>query len=257
MTKLSAIVITKNEAHNIRECLESIRWADEIVVVDAESKDATVEIAKQFTDKVFIKQWLGFAQAKQFALQQTSYNWILWLDADERVLPELAKEIQEIILQQTDTAAFTIARRAYFLGKWIKHSGWYPGRVARLFQKKYASFNSAAVHEGLEIHGAVGELKHDLLHFTDPNLFHYFAKFNRYTSLAGKELFERKKKFKRSDVLLRPWWMFMKMYFLKQGFLDGIRGLLLALLSSAYVFTKYAKLWEQEEIHKQQQTAAS
>ncbi len=246
MTKLSVIVITKNEAHNIRECLTSVQWADEIIVVDAESKDDTVLRAKQFTEKIFVKPWMGFAEAKQFGMTQSVHDWILWLDADERVVPELAVEIQKIISSETKHAAFSVARRAYFLGKWIKHSGWYPGRVARLFHRNRAKFNSASVHEGLEIHGSLGELQNDLLHFTDPNLFHYFAKFNRYTSLAGKELFDKKKKFKRSDLLIRPVWVFKKMYLLKLGFLDGIRGLLLALLSSAYVFTKYAKLWEQE-----------
>ncbi len=250
MIPISVIVITKNEAHNIDECLRSVEWSDDIVVVDAESKDATVEIAKIHTEKVFIKPWLGFAAAKQFAVEETKYDWILWLDADERVTQELAIEIQRRIEKNPKEAAFTAARRAYFLHRWIKHSGWYPGRVPRLFHKQRAEFNDAAVHEGLNIHGKIGELKNDLLHFTDPNLYHYVTKFNRYTSLASNDLLKNGKSFKKSDIPVRPCWQFIKMYFLRRGFLDGTQGLLLAMLSSAYVFTKYAKLWEKQFISR-------
>ena len=248
MIPISIIVITKNEEHNIEACLESVRWAADIVVVDAESDDRTVEIARRFTEKVFVKPCMGFAAAKQFATGQSKNDWILWLDADERILPELADEIQKLIPGNPAHAAFTVARRAYFLGRWIKHSGWYPGRVARLFHKERAQFNSAAVHEGLVIKGTVGQLRNDLLHYTDPNIYHYFTKYNRYTSLAADELSEKGKKGHLSDMLLRPAWLFIKMYFLRLGFLDGMQGLLLAIFSSSYVFTKYAKLREKEFI---------
>jgi glycosyltransferase involved in cell wall biosynthesis len=245
----SVIVITKNEAHNIDACLSSVSFCDDVIVVDAESVDDTVAIAKKHTQNVHTKRWDGFAAAKQFGLKHAKHSWVLWLDADERVMPELAAEIERIIDSESMEAAFTIARRAYFLGRWIRHSGWYPGRVARLFHKERATFNDAAVHEGLEIKGTIGVLKNDLLHFTDPNLFHYLAKFNRYTTLASGEQWKKGKKFKRSDLIIRPWWQFMKMYILRLGFLDGRQGLLLALFSSAYVFTKYAKLWERTTTH--------
>lgn len=245
----SVIIITKNEAQNIDACLRSVSFCDDVIVVDAESSDATVTIAKTHTQQVFIKRWEGFAAAKQFGLKHAKHSWVLWLDADERVMPELAGEIGRIVASQPAEAAFTVARRAYFLGRWIKHSGWYPGRVARLFHKDRATFNDAAVHEGLEINGTVGSLKNDLLHFTDPNLYHYLAKFNRYTTLASGEQVKKGKKFKRSDLIIRPWWQFMKMYLFRLGFLDGRQGLLLALFSSAYVFTKYAKLWERTAPH--------
>lgn len=179
MIACSVIVITRNESQNIDDCLRSISFSDDIIVVDAESTDDTVTRSKSYTAKVFVKPWMGFAAAKQFALTQTSHDWVLWLDADERVMPDLSEEIRHTIQSGPRFAAYTVARRAYFLGKWIKHSGWYPGRVARLFNKQRAQFNDAAVHEGLEINGSVGELKHDLLHFTDPNIYHYFSKFNR------------------------------------------------------------------------------
>ncbi len=244
MIPLSVIVITRNEERNIVPCLESVRWADEIVVVDAQSKDATLTLARRFTEKIFVEPWKSFSDAKEFAVSKSRHEWILWVDADERVTPELASEIQSLLTTPDMKDAYTVARRAYFLGRWIKHSGWYPGRVARLFKKDRASFSSAAVHEGLRIQGAVGHLHHDLLHFTDPNLFHYLTKFNRYTSLASKESFEAGKHFRLIDLFVRPPWIFVKMYVLRLGFLDGIPGFILALLSSAYVFTKYAKLWE-------------
>lgn len=243
-TPFSVIIITKNEAHNIDACLASVSFADDIVVVDAESSDDTVLRSKNHTTSVFVKPWLGFATAKQFAVEQTKHQWVLWLDADERVMPELVVEIQNVLSSSPNHAAFTVARRAYFLGRWIRHSGWYPGRVARLFHKEYAEFNDAAVHEGLIIKGSIGELRNDLLHFTDPNIYHYFSKFNRYTTLATDELEKKGKTFKFTDIIIRPWWQFIRMYIIRLGFLDGIQGLLLALFSSAYVFTKYAKLWE-------------
>jgi glycosyltransferase involved in cell wall biosynthesis len=244
MNKISILVITKNEAHNISECLESVRWADEIVIVDAESKDETVATAKKYTDRIFVRPWLGFAAAKQFGLEQCSNEWILWLDADERVMPELADEIRTVMKGEPEQAAFTVARRAYFLGRWIQHSGWYPGRVARLFNRKRARFNTAAVHEGLVIDGPIGNLRSDLLHFTDPNIYHYFSKYNRYTTLAAEEAFAKQKRSGLSDLLIRPAWQFIRMYILRLGILDGVQGLLLALFSSSYVFTKYAKLRE-------------
>ncbi len=251
MIQLSVIVITKNEEDNIEDCLRSVSFADDIVVVDAESRDTTVLKAKKFTPKVFIRPWLGFASAKRFAVQQTKHDWILWLDADERVTPELAGEIEKILSTNPQRSAFTVARRAYFLGKWIQHSGWYPGRVARLFHKERAVFNDAAVHEGLETEGETGTLVNDLIHYTDPNIYHYFSKFNRYTTLAAEELEKKGKFFNLTDILIRPWWQFMRMYFFRLGFLDGVQGLLLALFSSAYVFTKYAKRWERTNItHK-------
>lgn len=246
MKPISVIVITKNEAHNIAECLESVRWADEIVVVDAESSDDTVMHAKKFTEKVFVRPWKGFADAKQFALDQCSNEWILWLDADERVMPELADEIASYFGGTPGHVALTVARRAYFLGRWIRYSGWYPGRVTRLFNKTHARFNTAAVHEGLIVDGPVGSLHNDLLHYTDPNIYHYFSKYNRYTTLAADEAYEKQKRAGISDLLVRPTWMFIRMYILRLGMLDGMQGFLLALFSSSYVFTKYAKLREKD-----------
>jgi glycosyltransferase involved in cell wall biosynthesis len=241
---LSIIVITKNEERNIRECLESVRWAGDIVIVDAESTDATVDIAREYTDKVHVLPWQGFAAAKTRALEFTENEWVLWLDADERVLPETAEEISTIVAaSETPFAAYRVARRAYFLGRRIRHCGWYPSYATRLFRKSLARFSDSRVHEHLVVDGPVGTLRNDFLHFTDDTLEHYYAKFNAYTSLAAEELAAAGKTAGMADLILRPCWMFFKMYFLRLGFLDGVHGLILCKASAGYVFAKYAKLW--------------
>jgi glycosyltransferase involved in cell wall biosynthesis len=241
---VSVIVITFNEEENIEECLQSVQWAAEIIVVDSCSADRTVEIAKRFTDQVWTTEWKGYGEAKAYGLARATREWVLWLDADERVTPELAGEIRRIVAQRSAEAGWEVARRAYFIGKWIRHCGWYPGYVVRLFRKEAAQFSTPHVHERVELTGATGRLKNDLLHYTDETIFHYLAKFDRYTTLAAQDLGERRRTTSWYDLLIRPPFMFVKMFFLKKGFLDGMHGFVLSLLSSAYVFMKYAKAWE-------------
>ena len=244
---VSVITVTLNEEKNIGECLESVKWADELVVVDSRSFDRTGEIARKHTSHVHVIDWLGYGETKNFALRQASHEWILWLDADERVSPDLAREIQSIVRSAPGGhSGYRVARRAFFLGKWIRHCGWYPGYVVRLFRKEGAKFSTTRVHERLETGGTVGTLANDLIHYTDDDLFHYFDKFNRYTSLAAQDVRQSGKQFSLADVLLRPPFLFFKMYILRLGFLDGVHGLILSLVSAAYVFTKYGKLWELE-----------
>jgi glycosyltransferase involved in cell wall biosynthesis len=245
MSRLSVITLTLNEEHNIRDCLESVRWADEIVVIDAGSTDRTLDIAREFTPHVFVFPWKGYGAARNTAIARTTGEWILWLDADERVTPELAAEIQGIVgSDRIDAEGYAVARRAYFCGKWIRHCGWYPSRVVRLFHRGSAHFSETRVHEQLVIEGRVEDSRHDLLHFTDPDLKHYFEKFNGYTSLAAEDLQGAGRKFRISDLIVKPMFTLVKMYLLRLGFLDGMHGLVLSIASAAYVFAKYAKLWE-------------
>lgn len=245
--KLSSIIIAKNEEKNIGRCLQSLTGCsdDIIVIIDEDSTDRTEDIVNGFQHVTYKKtKWLGYSKTKQFAVSLTSNDWILWIDADEALTSELQKELNEFKNTQPNLNAYSIKRKAYFLGRWIKHSGWYPGRVTRLFNKKFVSFSENDVHEHLIVNGETGELKNDLEHYTDPSIHHYFEKYNRYTSLAAEEMFNRNKRFSMVDITIRPIFFFIKMYFLKAGFLDGRQGFMLAVFSSAYVFTKYCKLWE-------------
>lgn len=245
MGRVTVITLTLNEAHNIGPCLESVRWADEILVIDSGSTDDTISRARASAAHVHEIEWRGYGAARNFALEKATGEWILWLDADERVTPELAAEIQQIL--RDDPAGidgYSIARRAYFLGRWIRHSGWYPGRVTRLFRRGKGTFSESRVHEQLRLEGTVEQTKHDLLHLTDPDLAHYMQKFNKYTTLAAQDMVAAGRKSGIADVTVRPAFQFFKMYILRLGMLDGLEGFILAVLSSAYVFTKYAKLWE-------------
>lgn len=251
--KLSSVIIAKNEELNIRRCIESqADCIDEIIVlVDDASADKTYDIAKAYSSVIVQKaKWMGYSETKKYGISLSSNDWILWIDADESITPELCEEIKEFKKSVPAFNAYSVPRMAYFLGKWIKHSGWYPGRVTRLFNKNKVNFNNNSVHEQLEINGFIGKLDHDLEHYTDPSIHHYFEKFNNYTSLAASELFTRRKRFSILDILLRPVGIFVKMYFIKAGFLDGIHGFILAVFSASYVFTKYCKLWELERNKK-------
>jgi glycosyltransferase involved in cell wall biosynthesis len=247
---ISSIIIAKNEELNIRECIESqLSCIDEIIVlVDSASTDSTYEIARTYSPVlVHNVKWMGYSETKKYGISITSNDWIFWIDADERITPELCKEINNFKKSVPVFTAYSVPRRAYFLGKWIKHCGWYPGRVTRLFNKNEAKFSSSPVHEQIEVEGITGKLKHDLEHYTDPSIQHYFEKYNHYTTLAAAELFNRGKKSSVTDILLRPLGIFVKMFLIKAGFLDGIHGFILAVFSASYVFTKYCKLWEIEK----------
>jgi glycosyltransferase involved in cell wall biosynthesis len=247
MLKISSIVIAKDEEANIKRCIESqLSCIDEIIVlVDSCSSDKTLDIVKSFPQiKYEVVKWMGFSETKQYGISLVSNNWVLWVDADESITSSLSDEINKFKLLQPKFDAYSVPRKAYFLGRWIEHSGWYPGRVTRLFNKNKAKFSDKGVHEGLIINGTTGQLVCDLDHYTDPSIKHYFEKFNRYTSLAAEELAKESKHFSIADILFRPAFIFFKMYILKRGFLDGIQGFVLAVFSAAYVFTKYCKFWE-------------
>ncbi len=245
--KISSITIAKNESSNIERCINSLLpVADEIIVlVDKETTDDTMEKVQKYPGVIYeYISWQGYSATKKYGLTKTTNNWILWIDADEEITTELQKELLDFKNSTPDHDVYSVPRKAYFLGKWIKHCGWYPGRVNRLFNKQKASFNNNQVHEDLQFSGTVGKMNYDLNHYTDPNIEHYYNKFNIYTTLAAEELHKKHTDFGLSDVLLRPLFLWFKMYILKKGFLDGMHGFVLSVFSANYVFTKYAKLWE-------------
>jgi glycosyltransferase involved in cell wall biosynthesis len=245
MPGLSVIVSTYNEENNIRECLESVKWADEIIVIDSNSKDRTVEIAKKFTDKVFISETKSFSEKKNYGIDKASCEWILWIDADERVPDSLKKEIRQIIsTTANDTPVFKIGRKSFFINRFIKHCGWHPDYGIRLFKKSTGiKFSVVRVHERIDYDGKSKKLKNEIIHYTDLTFEHYISKLNSYTTSSALDSHENGKESSISDIIFRPVFTFLKMYFLKLGFLDGYTGLVLCTLSSTHVFVKYSKLY--------------
>jgi glycosyltransferase involved in cell wall biosynthesis len=241
--RISAFVITSNEESNIGACLEALAWVDEIIVVDAMSSDRTREIAARYTQHVFSRPWEGYAPAREYALSKCTSQWVLAVDADERVTPELRAEIERA-LEQPAYDGFLVPRKAFFLGRWIKHCGWYPGYVLRLFKKDLAWVTDRKVHEGMRVRGPVGTFASPLMHYTYPTVESYFARFDRYTTLAAEELRDGGARARPTDFAFRPLFMFVKMYLVKLGVLDGLEGLVLCAFSSLYVLVKYAKLRE-------------
>jgi len=282
MTKLSVIVITFNEEKDIGECLKSIRWADEIIVIDSFSSDKTVEIAKKFTDKVIQRKWPGFSEQKNFAAELASNKWILQLDADERVTETLKEEILKVINDSESLNGYYIARRNYWLGKWIRHGGWYPDYALRLFRKGKGKWQGLT-HEKFIVDGKIGILKNDLIHdnlksvnehlqkqlistmqevreAANNNLriywlfpFRVFFGFlfdflkGPKTWLSFRILYKEKIKNKVDVVWLIPFYpivKFLYMYIIRLGFLDGWHGFWVATLSGIYEAIRYAKIWE-------------
>lgn len=241
---LSACIITYNEEDKIKECLESIKWVTEVVVVDSFSQDRTVEICKEYGAKVFQTPWRGFVEQKNYALKKASFPWVLCLDADERVSPELREEIIKLLQEEKPADGYYIPRLSFYLGRWIKHGGWYPDYKLRLFKKEKGRWTGMDPHDRVILKGKTERLKGNLLHFPYQNLTHHLKKINSYTTIMAEGLKKQGKKVRGGDIFFRPLFKFIKGYFLKKGFLDGVPGFIIALTGSFYVGMKYAKLWE-------------
>jgi glycosyltransferase involved in cell wall biosynthesis len=251
--KLSVAIITFNEEQNIRRTLESVKWADEIVVVDSGSTDRTVEICREYTGQVIHQDWLGFSGQKNFAIDKTTGDWVLSLDADEPIEPALADEIRVIISSQNALDGYRIPRRTFFLNTEIRHGGWYPDRNLRLFKKGRAHYEERAVHESIKIEAPVGHAKNAILHYVHRDIASYLSSINRYSSLGAAVMAEKGiNRFKTSwfNLLFRPAATFLYRYVFRLGFLDGKHGLVLNLFHAYYVFAKYAKAWEMKLSHE-------
>ena len=242
--RISAVVIALDEGKNIVACLESLRWADEIVVVDSGSSDGTQEIARRYTDKVFDVPWKGFGPQKQAAVELASHDVVLNVDCDERVTAELAEEIGAILSGPGMAAAYTVPRRTFLGGKEIRHCGWYPDRTTRLFDRTRARFSADLVHERVEVSGDTAPLKGHLLHYSFSGIGDMIPKINLYSDLSARQKFERGRRCGIADLLLRPAFAFLKTYVLRLGFLDGVEGVVISATTSWLVFAKYAKLRE-------------
>jgi glycosyltransferase involved in cell wall biosynthesis len=239
--KISAAIITYNEERNIPRALESLRCCDEVVVVDSGSTDRTVELATKFGARVIDSNWRGYAGQKNYASSQCEHDWVLSLDADEALSEALEGEIWQIKKNGPEFDAYTMPRLAQYLGRWILHSGWYPDRKMRLFDRRRAKWVGDYVHESVVVEGSVGHLKSNILHFTCSSLSEHLKTMDRYTTLAAEQLVDQKTPVGWTQLALDPPWTFLKTYVVKRGFLDGAEGLAIAYMAALYNFLKYAK----------------
>ena len=242
--RLSVTVITWNEEARLRRCLESVAWANEIVVVDAESSDKTVTTAREFTDHVFLRPWDGFARQKNAALDHASGDWVLSLDADEEVSSELREAIRGVLAAETSADGYAVPRRNIFWGRWVRHGRLYPDWQIRLFRRGAGRFVERDVHESVEVAGTVARLDGALVHESYRDVADFLERTNRYTTLAAEEWVRSGRGIGIPDLTLRPLGRFLSMYVIHAGFLDGWRGFLLATLYAYYVFVRSAKVWE-------------
>lgn len=240
---LSVAIITLNAASQLAACLESVTFADEILVVDSGSQDGTVELAVRHGARVIQQEWLGFGRQKQFAVDQAKHDWVLCLDADERLSPELQASIEQA-LQNPSAEAFRFPRSNRFLGRYLKHGEGYPDWSLRLFHRRHARWSDDAVHEKVLTDASIGSLSGDLLHDSAESLANYLTKQNRYTSLAAESALAAGKRVSTARLLLSPLVRFIKFYLLRQGFRDGLPGLVHILIGCFNSFLKYAKMLE-------------
>ena len=244
MNRWSVTIIAWNEEERLRACLESVAWAEEILVIDAESTDKTVQVAREFTDKIWVRPWPGFAEQKNFALDQATCEWVLSLDADERVTPELRERISRIVRANGPGDGYSIPRKNIFWGAWVRHGGLYPDYQLRLFRRAAGRFVDSAVHESVVVEGQVERLAEPFLHHSYRGLDDFVARSNRYSALAARDVVARGGRAGVLDLALRPLGRFLSMYVARGGFLDGWRGFVLAVLYANYVFLRVAKTWE-------------
>ncbi len=255
MEKISTVIITFNEEANIRQCLETVKWTDEIIVVDRLSTDNTVKICRKFSKKIKIlkRKWEGYSKQKNFGIKKTKNNWVLSVDSDERITPQLEQEIKHILSSKKDHAGYNIPRKNFYFNKWVKWGGNYPDYQLRLFNKKYGGFKIVPVHEGIRVKGKVLNLKNPMLHLSYTNLNDYFKRFIRYTDLEKNILISRKVKINPFTLFYHiffiPCKKFISRFVFKLGFLDGLTGLMVLKLNNITKIISFYKyyLWYREK----------
>jgi glycosyltransferase involved in cell wall biosynthesis len=250
IVKISATVITFNEENNIEKAILSVNWADEVIVVDSNSTDKTVEIAESLGAKVIIQPWLGFAKQKQFAVDSANNDWIFSLDADEIVSGELALEIATLLkTNKTSLAnAYRIPRLSYYMNRPIRHSGWYPDSQIRFFDRRKAKWKDVLIHESIEVDGETANLKSDILHYSVENAAHHHKMIGeRYAPLSAKQMFENDRRTTKFRIKTVGITTFLQVYILKLGFLDGLPGFCIARFAAHHAFLKHLMLWEMQK----------
>ena len=245
MPPVTATIITKDEADSIVDALRSLSWADEIIVVDAESRDETVALARQFTNRVYVRPWKGYVDQKNYAASLATHDWIFSLDADERVPAELRAEIEALLSSEPDAHGFRMPRVSFYLGRWMRTTDMYPDYQLRLYDRRHAQWDGMHVHESVKVNsGSAGYLKNELQHYPYKNLSEHLIRMDRYTTLAARQMFEKGMRATRLELLFHPALAFARNYIVKGGFRDGKPGLIISLVNSYYVMLKFAKLWE-------------
>ncbi len=243
MPGVSVTIITRNESAHIRAALESVAWADERIVVDAQSTDDTVAIARGLAHQVVVREWPGYGAQKNYAASLASHDWILSLDADERVTPALATEIRQAVANPAH-AAFRIPRVTFHMGRWIRSTDWYPDHQLRLYDRQRGTWNDARVHEGVVVGGSIGELAAEIQHFPYRDLADHLETINRYTTLAAAEMHAGGRRAGLAQMAVHPPAAFIRNYLLRGGIRDGAPGLVVSAMNAYYVFLKFAKLRE-------------
>jgi glycosyltransferase involved in cell wall biosynthesis len=244
---LSVIIITKNEQAHIGKCLQSVAWANEIIVLDSGSNDDTVRICRTFTNKVYETDWQGFGIQKQRALNKATGDWVLSIDADEVVTPELKAEILAA-MQRTDSDGFEIPRLSTYCGRQMRHAGWYPDYVLRLFRRDFGKFTTSVVHEHIILQGHISRLTNPFLHDAFVDFEEVLYKVNSYSSLGASLLYEKGVRSSLPKAIVKGFWTFIRTYFLKAAFLDGQQGLMLAISNAEGAYYKYVKVWALENL---------
>jgi (heptosyl)LPS beta-1,4-glucosyltransferase len=242
---IAAVVITKNEEHNIGPCLRSLRWVHDLIVVDACSTDRTVDIAREYTHRVFIRPWPGYGPQKNYALDQATADWILVVDADERITDPLRIEIQRVMeTASDDLVGFEIPRRNFFYGRWIQSGGIYPDYQLRLFRRKPGRYDDLLLHERLRVNGRIARLSSPLDHFSMPTIREHVRKMMRYTTLGAQEKLKNRCRIGAINLGGSHLATIMRTYLFRRGYRDGVHGLIVALFAGMHTFVKYAKAWE-------------
>ncbi len=251
MEKISAVVIAGAEENNIAGCLESLAWADEIVVVNSESKDRTIEVAKKYTSRVFIRKWEGYASQKEFSVEKATNEWVLSIDADERISDELREEIKALDFSIAD--GFFIPRRNYFLDKVVRSCGWSPDYQLRLFRKSKAKLTDRRVHESFQVQGKTAYLKSELIHYTHPAISSTFEKIAEYSTLEAQEK-STKIRMNASKIFFKPIWEFLHHFIIRHGFTDGVHGLMVSMIHAMTKAQVYMKIWEIQNVRNKRET---
>lgn len=244
---LSLVIITLNEEKNLKACIDSVPFASDIVVLDSFSKDKTKDIAIHAGARFFEQSWLGFGPQKNKAVELAKYDWVLSLDADERLSPELQGEIAQRFEKLSDQTGYLLPRISFYLGRWIRHGGWYPDYQLRLFNRQHSKWDQSGIHEKVSA-PLTAKFKHPIQHYVFESISHQVLTNDKYSSLQAQNLFKQNKRtFSFFKLVTKPWVKFVENYFYKRGFLDGLPGFIIAVGSAYSVFLKHAKIWELEK----------